>query len=155
MLTVLLASPVNAQSPANRGQNRTDANNDSVISYGEFMAARQQSFARLDRDGDGYMDSRNAGGRRGMRRGGDQGEQQAAPPRMRFDADQDGRVSQQEFVDAGEKQFNSLDADHDGNLTVEERKAAATASARAGRNSTAEERKAARQERSAKRKAAR
>jgi opacity protein-like surface antigen len=127
MLAVLLASPVQAQAasqpPAGRAQRQTDANNDGVISYGEFMAARQQSFARLDRDSDGYLDSNDSSGRRTARRGGDRGAQRTTPLRLPLDTDQDGRVSQQEFVDAGEKQFNSLDADHDGNLTAEERKA--------------------------------
>lgn len=42
---------------------RMDANGDGSVSRDEFLAAAKARFARLDRNGDGYLDPSEAGGR--------------------------------------------------------------------------------------------
>jgi Ca2+-binding EF-hand superfamily protein len=109
-----------------------DANGDGRISRSEFMAARDRAFTRLDRDGDGYLTSADAP--RGLRaRGGGQGGQGGQGALMRaMDADGDGRISREEFVNGSLRVFDRTDANHDGVVDAQELAAFHAAAARRG-----------------------
>jgi len=109
-----------------------DTNNDGVLDEHELRAARAATFERADADGDGYLTadesdaarmagdvgprSRGLGGALGRRFGN----AETADERFeRLDADKDGRISEQEFVDAPHPLLR-FDADGDGRVTREE-----------------------------------
>ncbi len=81
---------------------RADVNKDGTVTREEFIAARAEHFAKLDRNSDGYIDSNDVPERLAKRRaqnggGGDFLAKQ-------FDADGDGKVSEgriRERPDAG------------------------------------------------------
>jgi Ca2+-binding EF-hand superfamily protein len=101
-----------------------DSNGDGVLSLDEFKAARAEAFSKRDRNGDGALDETD------LTRG------QAARPRLRaamkqrldaFDANQDGKVTQEEFVAGGIRAFERADTNGDGALDANERQAVRTA----------------------------
>lgn len=91
-----------------------DADGDGQLSMDEFPGP-DEHFARLDTDGDGYLSQEELlAGRPGPPAGGGF---------ENDDADQDGRVSREEFS-GPEDHFNRLDEDGDGYITREEARAA-------------------------------
>lgn len=133
---------------------RLDTNNDGVITQAEAQAvqSRRQAqsqgqvrgqrgaglFARLDANRDGNItraefDARAAvrGDRRGDRavRMANRGQRGAFGPQMfaRVDSDRDGRISLAEVTAQRLARFDRLDANRDGTLTREERRAARAA----------------------------
>jgi len=94
---------------------RADANDDGNITRAEFLAGPTQMFARLDDNNDGVIsaDERPQRRERGERRGG-----------RHSDANNDGQISQSEFVARGASRFERLDANNDGQVTDEEAEAA-------------------------------
>jgi Ca2+-binding EF-hand superfamily protein len=94
---------------------RMDANRDGSITKEEFAAARSEMFGQRDRNGDGYLDSEDAGTRM-TRRGGER----MAEARERLDTDGDGRISKDEFVSADSPLFDTADKDSNGVLDAQE-----------------------------------
>lgn len=109
-----------------------DTNNDGVLDEQELRASREATFERADTDGDGYLTRDESTGARmpgdverrsrglGVALGRRFGNAETPDERFeRLDADQDGRVSKQEFVDVPHPLLR-FDADGDGRVTREE-----------------------------------
>jgi Ca2+-binding EF-hand superfamily protein len=98
-----------------------DANHDGVVSPAEFRASREARFKVLDRNHDGVLTAADfpAGGRLTAR----WGEGPQALLKM-LDADGDGRVSLDEFVQGSMRLFDRADANHDGVVSQAEAQAA-------------------------------
>lgn len=98
---------------------RFDANNDGRVSREEFTAGNMQPFDRLDTNKDGVVT-------------GDEVQTQAARARSEarnrmigaIDANNDGRVSRDEFINADRERFDRMDANKDGKISREEAAAA-------------------------------
>jgi hypothetical protein len=99
-----------------------DADHDSKVTRQEFTTARAEQFAKLDRNGDGFVDDTDGDvGGRAKR------QQAAAAIRARLDSDSDGKVSKEEFVNAGTPLFDRFDANRDDVLDEKEIEAARSA----------------------------
>ena len=96
---------------------RADADKDGVITRAEFTDARARLFARMDRNGDGYLTKDD--GPRFSLRGGD-GKNRVAQAIVLLDKDGDGRVSRDEFVNGPSLLFDRADANHDGVVDASE-----------------------------------
>lgn len=132
-----------AEEMATKAFERADANGDGQINEADRDARQDARFARLDTNGDGVLskeeflapqkrraenratrgdrDGQRMGrmGRRGMRGAGmDRGMAANA------DTNGDGTISQSEFTAAALTRFDEADADNDGTVTREERRAA-------------------------------
>jgi len=94
---------------------RADLDDNGAVDAGELVEMKKESFRRLDRDGDGYLTSRDTP-RLMKRRGGDPVERLSAT----HDRDGDGRLSYREFVYGPTPMFHAADADGDGVLTRNE-----------------------------------
>jgi len=105
---------------------RADANHDGVVTRAEAIAEAERRFARLDVNGDGYI-TQNEIAPDGPPRGGPglpppPGDEHAERPRIgarmfeRIDANDDGRLSRDEYIAADLKLFDRLDANHDGKV---------------------------------------
>ena len=115
------SEPTRMENFADATFERLDTNRDSVVDRRELDDARARQFARMDRDGNGYIagseiaelraDRPDRGGRRGRRGGGD--------PVARMDRDGDGRVSVAEFRGPTEM-LERADFDGDGRITRRE-----------------------------------
>ena len=98
---------------------QADTNGDGQITRAELIAYRAGQFSRLDRNGDGFIDTNDVPGMVASR----------FEPRIRqmnaqFDANHDGRVSRDEFVNGPTLGFDMADANHDGVVTQAELRAA-------------------------------
>lgn len=119
-----------------------DADGDGVLTRAEAQAAATQMFAKMDANGDGQLDATDratkraergekhaeAGeGHRGKRDGmrGHRGKRGGHGMMMmaRADTDGDKAISQAEFQTAALARFDSVDANKDGQVTADERKA--------------------------------
>src|SRR5690606_39057876 len=113
---LLLATAAHAQADG-RFFDAADANGDGVVTRDEYRAARAHAFARLDRNGDGYLDERDSARRRSVgRRAGDR----VDALRAELDANRDGRISEREFVGGALPGFDRLDTDGNGELDADE-----------------------------------
>jgi hypothetical protein len=94
-----------------------DANTDGSIARDEFLAARAAAFAKLDQNTDGMLDEADkpAPAREGRRHGGLRG---------RLDANADGKISKDEFVNGATPMFDGADKDGNGALDQQELAAA-------------------------------
>ncbi len=99
---------------------RADANNDGAITREEFLAGPTQMFARLDANNDGVISADE----RPQRRQRAEGERAARPERPNFDANNDRQISSAEWDQMGAAMFQRLDANNDGRVTQEEAQAA-------------------------------
>jgi hypothetical protein len=96
---------------------RIDADSNGAISYAEFTATHGERAERGDRAGRGERMGRGGrGGHRMDMRGGFMG--------GKADAGSDGAITQAEFQAAALQRFDRSDADNNGTVTAEERKAA-------------------------------
>ena len=152
---------------------KMDLNSDGVLDLSDQELRRQQRIAKIDTDGNnaiskaereaarearqakraewreerGIEGERRGFGKRKMRRGGMRDHHGrgmgGGGMAMRADADGDGRVSLQEFQTQALARFDKADANSDGTVTAEERKAAREAH-RAAKRERFEQRRAAR-----------
>lgn len=102
---------------------RGDANGDGLISMAEMRAMREQGFARVDKNGDQLVtpDEAQAATDRMRRFGKQQGDGAARGQAItRFDANQDGVVSRDEFVNGPVAIFEFADTNGDQNLSQAE-----------------------------------
>ncbi|MEO6214536.1 MAG: hypothetical protein ABIO86_00780, partial [Sphingomonas sp.] len=93
---------------------RADTSGDGNISRAEFTARAEARFARMDKNGDGFVTADEMSGRGGRGRGGGL---------MSADTDQDGKISRAEFMAQSTERFVKLDANGDGHISGDEMKA--------------------------------
>jgi Ca2+-binding EF-hand superfamily protein len=109
-----------------------DQNGDGVLDEQELRAAAEMTFKTADANNDGYLTTGEIGaarmagdverttrGPRALLGARGRGAETAAERFERLDADGDGRISQQEFVDAPHPLLR-FDEDGDGRVTREE-----------------------------------
>jgi len=114
------AAPTGQDAPGGPGRGagimmRADTNGDGKISQAEFTAMMDQRFARLDKNGDGFITADELGDMAGRGPGGGV---------MAADADHDGKVSHAEYNAQAAARFARFDANHDGQITPDEMNAA-------------------------------
>lgn len=101
------------------GLMKLDANGDGVITREEVAAARAKRFAKRDANGDGVITAAELDAAIMKRL-----EKRKARLRYRLlarlDADGDGKVTKDEFVNKRDRLFSRLDRDGDGRITREE-----------------------------------
>ena len=116
------ASSVAAQDGSPRTERRAqmftqlDTNGDGVVSAEEF-ANPPSRFEIADADGDGLLSADEL-----TAMGQQRAEQRAARMLERFDANEDGALSEEEFAARrdGSRMFERLDANDDGSISAEE-----------------------------------
>jgi Ca2+-binding EF-hand superfamily protein len=116
-----------AQSRDSGAIEHADANKDGKVTRQEYIDARAAQFARMDRNGDGFVDDADS------RERADQsavGKRVAAAMRARIDTNSDGKISKDEFVNAPTMLFDRFDADKNGELDAKELEAARGAAER-------------------------
>lgn len=128
-LLILLTTPALAQMRAEGIFERADVNNDGSVTREEFAAARAASFAKLDRNSDGYIDSDDVPKRLAARR-----QKQGGGDFMvgQFDTDGDGKVSKEEFINGPTLAFDRADTNKDNVLDAKELAAAKEAAKEKG-----------------------
>jgi len=99
---------------------RADANNDGNITRDEFLARPLEHFGRLDTNGDGVIQASERPQRPERGERGDRAERPDRPERPNFDANNDRQYSRAEFDAMGAAMFQRLDANNDGRVTQEE-----------------------------------
>ena len=126
-VALLSSSVVLAQGRDGTPLEGADANHDGKITKQEYLDARAGQFARLDRNGDGVIDdadSRDTGNR------SERAQRAAGAMRGRIDANNDGKITKEEFVNAPAMLFDRFDADKNGELDAKELEAARSAAGR-------------------------
>ncbi|MBM0108265.1 EF-hand domain-containing protein [Steroidobacter sp. S1-65] len=118
---ILLGAPAMAQVRGEGIFERADTNNDGSITREEFVAARQDQFAKFDRNSDGHIDSSDIPKRLAARRQRSGGADFVVG---QFDADGDGRVTKEEFVNGPTLIFDRADTDKNNVLDPKELAAA-------------------------------
>lgn len=140
-LLSLFSTPSMAQMMRHGGEGmfeRADANNDGSVTKEEFITALGQKFARLDRNSDGYIDSSDVPKRLAERRKQNGGGEMVGG---QFDADGDGKVSKDEFVNGPTLIFDRADTDKNNVLDAKE-----LAAAKEAAKAAADERRARKQQ---------
>lgn len=119
----LAATPALAQANDQRLLDRiaqADTNHDGVVSKQEFIAMRAQQFDRLDPNGDGVVTPQERprlfNGKFGNAGGGE--------VLAHLDANGDGKIERDEFVNGPTLLFDKVDANGDGGVTTAELEAA-------------------------------
>jgi Ca2+-binding EF-hand superfamily protein len=123
-LFFILAHPAHAAGGKDGGAllDRADTDHDGRVTRDEFRAARRAMFDRLDRDHDGVV---TPGGFRRLRRFRPKAADRADQFIESIDLDRDGRATVAELERAPLTLFDLLDANHDGAIDADERRAAA------------------------------
>jgi Ca2+-binding EF-hand superfamily protein len=92
-----------------------DANKDGAIALDEFLARRDPTFSRLDKNNDGIVD--RAEFEAAARESADYWVKRFI---KRFDTDGDGKVGKDEFAKARKDRFAMRDLDGDGRIGIED-----------------------------------
>lgn len=126
LLLSLAATPASAQSTVDRASiiermGQADANRDGKVTKAELIAWRTASFTRFDRNGDNILSDADVPA---MLRRTAMGSQ-LDMMKVQFDANRDGRVTRDEFVNGPTTMFNIADANQDNVLTRAEIQSAA------------------------------
>lgn len=95
---------------------QADLNNDGAITRAEVAERRGEVFSRLDRNGDGVANMEDAPRRMGRDRFTQAFEQLSA----NFDADADGELTSEEFLNGPTPGFDRVDANGDDVADSEE-----------------------------------
>jgi Ca2+-binding EF-hand superfamily protein len=103
--------------PARIGERlkEVDANKDGVVTLEEFLAPRDPTFARFDKNNDGAIE--RAEFEAFAKESADYWVKRFI---KRFDADNDGRISKEEFAKARRERFAMRDLDGDGRIGLED-----------------------------------
>lgn len=129
LLTIMLAAAVSLpaaladEKPSSRMLKRVmeaDTDGNGAVTRAEFAAYRRTQFARMDRDGDGFVTDKDiAKIKMFMPR-------ELDPDTMiaRFDADGEGRISQDELANGPAPVFDLADTDNDAAISPAEFKVA-------------------------------
>lgn len=121
-LLTLLSVPSMAQMRGGEGIfERADADSDGSVTREEYIAARSEQFTKFDRNSDGYIDSTDVPKRLAARR--EQNGGGGHSMMGQFDADGDGKVTKEEFVNGPTTIFDR--ADTDGNSVLDAKELAA------------------------------
>lgn len=89
---------------------QADTNHDGLITRDEYLAARSARFDQIDRNHDGFLSGDDFGRAR----------ERIEKLLEGADADGDGRVSREEYKNAGSKLFDMADTNHDGVVDKDE-----------------------------------
>ena len=92
-----------------------DTNKDGVITLDEFLARRDPTFARFDKNNDGVIE--RAEFEAFAKENADYWVKRFI---KRFDADNDGRISKEEFAKAHRERFAMRDLDGDGRIGLDD-----------------------------------
>lgn len=128
LLSLALLASASTQARAGEFET-TDSNHDGRVSSGEHEGYVRAAFDRMDGNGDdkltqAEMDAAGKAFWRHVDAGGTP--RGAAPPPttaeklQRLDANQDGLISQGEYANAGAAKFQTIDKNHNGELSFEE-----------------------------------
>lgn len=96
-----------------RGFQRLDVDGDAVITVEEYLAPFANTVARKDRNDDNVLDAEDRGRKKHRGRG-------AGRMMERFDANKDGKLTQDEINDTRKNQHAKHDANKDGKLDLAE-----------------------------------
>lgn len=112
----LIAMPASAPAQTAEQLAQADSNGDGSVSKQELLDLRAVMFGKLDRNGDGFADSKDSPA--------------FGPPKKKFqeafakvkaaDANGDGRISKQEMIGAPTPRFDAADKDKNGILSSAE-----------------------------------
>jgi Ca2+-binding EF-hand superfamily protein len=100
----------------------SDTNKDGSVARDEFLAARADQFAKLDKNSDGFLDDADLPERAKEHRG-----ERGGKMRQQFDTNGDGKLAKDEFVNGPTPMFDAADKNGNGVLDASELEAARTA----------------------------
>jgi Ca2+-binding EF-hand superfamily protein len=92
-----------------------DTNKDGVVTLEEFLGRRDAGFARLDKNGDGFIDASDIAAR-----SKENTEYQTRRFLKMFDTDKDGKVSKEEFEQRAKDRFAMRDLNSDGAIDLDD-----------------------------------
>ena len=94
---------------------KADANKDGTITKDELRASQQNRFKAIDTNNDGVIGVEEVQQRMARRM-----EKRAKRMTRRFDANRDGKVTEEEFLAAADKRLYVMDLNDDGQITKDE-----------------------------------